>query len=352
MRTRYDYVDDHFYIDHPQFLEKRWNLPSKCPNANPVRRASMGFEGVARHRLLDRPFTISEFNYSGPGQFRGVGGMMLGAQAALQEYDAIWRFAWSHSHDGVLESKPMTYFDVARDPLQRATERAALTLYMRRDMTPLKRTFAVTIPESKVRTTLGVGPHADIKEMWFGWYDRFGTWVGNGKPKFAHDGVEFPKSCSLKADYFKALASGRRMGDGQVAISRDEGTFVGQNRVNSDILEDNPTCMVYVKAFCRERPPHCCLWVFCNFLVLYGLVDERKVLLKWGKLPHLMRAGRALVSIRLDGNAVPCVYALRADGSRRCEVPSSWDGKALTFTANTARDTSDATFLYEIVRKF
>jgi len=44
-------------------------------------------------------------------------------------------------------------------------------------------------------------------------------------------------------------------------------------------------------------------------------------------------------------------YALRADGSRRYEVPSSWDGKALTFTANTARDTSDATFLYEIERK-
>ena len=68
VRTRYDYVDDHFYIDHPQFLEKSWNLPSKCPNANPVRRASMGFEGVAHHRLLDRPFTISEFNYSGPGR--------------------------------------------------------------------------------------------------------------------------------------------------------------------------------------------------------------------------------------------------------------------------------------------
>ena len=51
---------------------------------------------------------------------------------------------------------------------------------------------------------------------------------------------------------------------------------------------------------------------------------------------------------KLDGNAVPRVYALCADGSRRGEVPSSWDGTTLTFTANTARDTSDATFLYEI----
>ena len=332
VRTRYDYVDDHFYIDHPQFLEKPWNLPSKCPNANPVRRASMGFEGVARHRLLDRPFTISEFNYSGPGQFRGVGGMMLGAQAALQEYDAIWRFAWSHSHDGVLESKPMTYFDVARDPLQRATERAALALYMRRDMTPLKRSFAVTIPESKVRTTFGVGPHADINEMWFGWYERFGTWVGNGKPKFANDGAEFPEACSLKADYFKGLASGHRMGDGQVAISRDEGTFVVDTpRTQGFFAESGRHKAGALSARIIGAPA--AVWVSAlddapvarsGRLLLTHVTDvqdegatyadeDRKVLLKWGKLPHLMRAGRALVSIRLDGNAVPrvCQYGAR-----------------------------------------
>lgn len=79
--------------------------------------------------------------------------------------------------------------------------------------------------------------------------------------------------------------------------------------------------------------------------------EGRKILLKWGRLPHLMRAGRAEVSIRLEGDAVPRVYALRADGSRRCEVPSTWDGKTLAFVADTARDSSDATFLYEIVRK-
>ena len=229
----------------------------------------------------------------------------------------------------------------------------------------------MTIPESKVRTTLGVGPHADIKEMWFGWYERFGTWVGNGKPKFAHDGVEFPKSCSLKADYFKALASGRRMGDGQVAISREEGTFaVDTPRTQGFFAESGHHTAGALSADISGAPA--AVWVSAlddapvvrsGRLLLTHVTDvqdegatyadeERKVLLKWGKLPHLMRAGRAEVSIRLDGNAVPCVYALRADGSRRCEVPSSWDGKALTFTANTARDTSDATFLYEIERKF
>ena len=73
-------------------------------------------------------------------------------------------------------------------------------------------------------------------------------------------------------------------------------------------------------------------------------------LVKWGRLPHLMRAGRAEVTLRLSGAARPKVYALASDGSRRGEVESSFVDGALSFTADTARDRSDATFLYEIVR--
>ena len=29
VRTEFDYVDDHFYVDHPRFLERSWSLPSQ-----------------------------------------------------------------------------------------------------------------------------------------------------------------------------------------------------------------------------------------------------------------------------------------------------------------------------------
>ena len=74
--------------------------------------------------------------------------------------------------------------------------------------------------------------------------------------------------------------------------------------------------------------------------------DSLRVLLDWGGLPHLMRRGKAEIRLETKGTKV---YALRADGERYGEVPVRRDGKALSFTAEIARDPGSATYLYEIV---
>ena len=75
-----------------------------------------------------------------------------------------------------------------------------------------------------------------------------------------------------------------------------------------------------------------------------------KVLLDWGRLPHLMRVGVADVSLDVEGGSFKA-YVLDADGTRRGEVPLRIvDGK-LTFTADVARDERTASYLYEIVRQ-
>ena len=78
--------------------------------------------------------------------------------------------------------------------------------------------------------------------------------------------------------------------------------------------------------------------------------DSKKVLLKWGRLPHLMRRSVAEVTLAFaDGK--PCkVYALASDGTRRGEVPVVQEGGKVSFAANTARDPAEATCYYEIVR--
>ena len=370
IRTHYDYVDDHFYVDHPEFLERSWQLPSKCPNSNPVRGANAGFEAVARHRLLDRPFTLTEFNYSGPGQFRGVGGMMLGAQAALQEYDGIWRFAWSHNAEGLLKPQSIHYFDVAKDPLQRATERAVTMLYLRGDMKPLKRTHVVVLPEKALRSDFSCGPQADIKDMWFGWYARFGTLVADALPTGATSGGLFPEIYSRTSDDYRRWAEGSRPGDGQVVIDREKGLFgVDTPRTAGFFAEAGERTVGPLTAKLDGKVP-AAVWVSAlddapiassKRLLLTHVADvqdegtvyadgTKKVLLKWGRLPHLMRRSAAEVTVVFE-DAKPCtVYALSSDGSRRGEVPVIQKGGKVSFVANTARDPAEATCYYEIIR--
>jgi len=131
----YDYVDNHFYIDHPSFLDKNWQLPSRCENTNPV---CYGGPDILRKNYAKgfaKPYTITEWNFSGPGKYRGLGGILTGAKAAIQDWDGLWRFAYSHSRESLLddENHYPGYFDVATDPLSQASDRASICLFLRGD---------------------------------------------------------------------------------------------------------------------------------------------------------------------------------------------------------------------------
>ena len=326
VRTHYDYVDDHFYVDHPDFPEKCWQLPSICPNSNPARGANAGFEAVANHRLLDHPFTLTEFNYSGPGQFRGVGGIMLGAQAALQEYDGIWRFAWSHNAEGLLTPQSSDYFDVAKDPLQRATERAVTMLYMRGDMKPLKRTHAVVLPKKTLRGDFGCDPHAGIKDMWYGWHARIGTLVADALPAGATSGGFFPEIYARTSADYRHLADGTRPGDGQVIIDRESGLFGVNTPCTAGFFSEAGTCSVGPLTVKLDGRTPAAVWVSsldaapiasAKRLLLTHVADVqdegtvyadkmKKVLLKWGRLPHLMRRSAAEVKANPMSVVPPC----------------------------------------------
>ena len=67
-------------------------------------------------RLLDKPFGFSEFNYAAPNAYRTESGPLTGAYAALQGWDAIWRFAFSHDMRNLTQPSPGNYFDVSVDP--------------------------------------------------------------------------------------------------------------------------------------------------------------------------------------------------------------------------------------------
>ena len=370
----HDYVDCHFYIDHPEFLDKPWKLPSKCPNVNPIAGKGMGAHHRAFGRVYGRPFTVSEFNYSAPGRFRCVGGIAAGAMGALQDWGAMWRFAWSHDDWGLKmpDRKRLNYFDMCGDPLGLAAERAVICLFLRADARPLERSMAIGMALEDLRTPVA-NPMMRPDYTWAMWYMKVGSAVNGGAPADVVS-LEYPGALSLSsAEAQKRIfPSGDRpasAGDGQVEIdgktgrfllstSRTCGGFAESGRFRAGVFEvdvgDTPAT-VWVSSL-DGRP----IGESARLLVTH-LTDvqntgmryadrERRILTDWGRLPHLMRVGQANIGIKAGKGDWVC-HSLSSGGARRREIAVKTDGSSVAFTADVAVDRENATYLYELIRR-
>ena len=144
-RRAYDYVDGHVYAYHPQFIETEWRLPSEITQYDPLRLRNGCSRWDADYCIArdpSRPYVVSEFNFAVPAAYRCFAGLIYGAGCAANGYAAVWRFAWSHSRASALKPGPLNYFDLARDPIGRANERALLALFLRGDQ-PADRSVSI-----------------------------------------------------------------------------------------------------------------------------------------------------------------------------------------------------------------
>jgi len=386
----FDYVDDHFYVDHPNFVERPWRLPSRCDNRNPLRDNTLGARNVVFRRLLNKPFAITEYNYAGPGRFRGMGGIVTGAIAALQDWGGVWRFAYAHSRESAMNGGPMGYFDMANDPLSLAAERASICLFLRGDLAPKMETLVIVIPEDKAGVSGGKlppNPMSDAPWARLAWDVKIGTVVVGKNERVAARAVAdwtgvFPEIYTTGADTLR-----RRLGlegkqqmprENSVEIERGSGRFILRTPrtcggfVESGAVDagdlvfklDGAAATVWVSALDGKDIRH------SSRLLLTHLTDVQntgiryarpslRTLLDWGGLPHLARAGRAHVSLALDRPGAFKVYALSTSGRRFFSVPCKVStgigvgaaGGRIEFVADIAIRPNAATFLYEIVRE-
>ena len=372
----YDYVDDHFYVDHPEFLERPWSLPSRCANVNPVKNEAMGTQRVVFTRLLDKPFTVTEYNYSGPGRFRGVGGILTGAQGALQDWAGIWRFTYSHSRENLVkpDGYAMGYFDMAGDPLSLAAERATLCLFLRGDLMPLTRTYAMIIPKTDVLRMRVPMPLNQTGWPWLAWYARLGTIVADAPaPDFTWSS-RFPDVYSKPSSEIRRLlvpdpSSGLPpAGDGAITLDKTSGMIVIKTPRTCGGFTESGTVDAGALSF-TVSDTAATVWVSSldgqpvtqsARLLLTHLTDvqntgiryaqqSRKTLLAWGGKPHLVRNGKAGIRLAVKPAQQHHVYPLATSGRRLAEIPARETGGWLTFTAAVDANPDTATMLYEIV---
>lgn len=285
----YDYVDNHFYVDHPKFLDRKWNLPVFVGNVSPVRNGGpqMFKHGFAQG--ASKPYTITEWNFSGPGRFRGIGGVMTGALASIQEWDGLWRFTYTHTNANLVDNPDATlrYFDLATDPLMQASDRAAVCLYLRGDVksdSELSRNSETGVLTLATERSCGV------------FAEEGGAEAGVLKVS----GLEKPATVFLTSIDGKPLSESERM----LITHLTDIQGIGAKYADS----------------------------------------ERHILLSFGK-GILLERGKAVISVKVESPASRYhVYSLDTTGKRTGEVKTRRNGGEISFEANT----SNGVIYYEL----
>ena len=75
---------------------------------------------------------------------------------------------------------------------------------------------------------------------------------------------------------------------------------------------------------------------------------EKRILLRWGSYPPIVRNGKAQIALSLANPAGYSVWALETTGRRLEKMPCSVEGGKLVFTADV-KGPNGARMLYEIV---
>lgn len=209
-RPLYDYVDNHFYWDHPKFLGPAWRLPARPMDGNRsvLADAASAPGKCFPTRLFGRPMTITEFDYAYPNRFRAEGGAVAGAYAALQDWDGLYRFAYAHSEANVTEPKPSVFFDVAVDPIKAFSERIGILLFLRGDVRRAPAAYPVLVSKHCADNVATLGDYP--RDIWqLGLVGRTGTVLVDAPP------VEFPAGtvavAGVEQEGLQPKAGGQRL---------------------------------------------------------------------------------------------------------------------------------------------
>jgi hypothetical protein len=137
-QSKLDVVDAHSYWQHPHFPHRQWDM-----NDWTVKNVSMAgapeggtLPGLALRRVAGKPFIVTEYNAASPNSYSSEAFLEVCAVAALQDWDGLFVFAYSHRLNDWDTEHMTSFFDIDQHPTKMATLPAALALFMHNDVQP------------------------------------------------------------------------------------------------------------------------------------------------------------------------------------------------------------------------
>lgn len=135
LREDYDYVDNHQYWDHPRFPGKRFKLPFKFKQLSAVATTASTPRNIMAARVFKKPYTVTEFNYVRPNQFRAEGGVIISAYAALQDWDGLYNFDYANGFVNDA-GKISDNFSISIDPIGLLGDRVSSLIFLGENVAP------------------------------------------------------------------------------------------------------------------------------------------------------------------------------------------------------------------------
>lgn len=165
--ARLDVVDGHTYWQHPRYLEdpagKRHGFEiGNTPMVNEPLRSSV--IQLSKAAVAGKPYTVSEVNHPFPNEYACEGIPVLGAYAALQDWDGIFWFSYGNSDPANWQAYQSGHFLLRPDPVKMAEIAAGAAMFLRADVQPARSTVARSYSATQVIESLRL-PRSE--QPWF-----------------------------------------------------------------------------------------------------------------------------------------------------------------------------------------
>jgi len=133
-----DFVDAHAYWDHPSFPHRQWDMHDWQIKNQPMVDAPSAATlwNLAATRVLGKAFTVTEYNHAAPNEWQAECMPMIASYAALQDWDGVFLFAYSHNahYD---KGKTESFFDIEGNALKMDLCPAASRIFLGQGVKPI-----------------------------------------------------------------------------------------------------------------------------------------------------------------------------------------------------------------------
>lgn len=335
LRSQFDVVDDHGYHDHRATV----TINGRSGNSHSQTSAVMTLAYMPRMMMTSRnpakPFFMTEFNHCRPNRFRAESGPMMGAYCALQGWSGFYRFCYAHSISRVLNNSPAnSCFDSVADPVMQFSDRIIAAMFLRGDVRRAPTGFSFEVPADVLKTDAPLNFPLNFQML--GYLVRIGSHkAGTVLPpgiRAVNSRFGYAESGGL-AQAWKTLIEKKQAisSTGEIRIDarnnqlvvrtpRTESLTFSRGELSAGVLSVKEMSVFgTVAAISLDRKP----LPESGSILLLHLTDtansgdtfhdsERKYVDRYGKLPLLVRRGKAQVTLNLK--APFRVRALSADG--------------------------------------